>query len=114
MKANELQIGDWVVKPSGHICTMGRAEFSNDDAWFEDTKPIPLTAEILEKNGWMHDKELKHWWHAGVEFVIWYDLKTFQDFYCCEITSMKFNYVHELQNALRLCGLGEMADSFKV
>lgn len=52
MKAADLMIGDWVVKPSGHIRTMGRAEFSNDDAWFEDTKPIPLTTEILEKNGW--------------------------------------------------------------
>ena len=113
MKAADFMVGDWVVKPSGHIRTMGRAEFSNDDAWFEDTKPIPLTAEILEKNGW---KETQYW-HEYQD-----GRSTIQ---CCLpdmqgmingvfIEHFKCEYVHQYQHLLRLCGLNELADNFKV
>jgi hypothetical protein len=72
-------------------------------------RPIPLTSEILEKNGWsrdIYDNESYDnedaemlslwvgedgrnawWWHAGFELVI------------------PINYVHQLQNALTLCGI---------
>lgn len=113
MKANELQICDWVYIEEGD--ELGKTQvvaISEDNTdWLH---PILLTPEILEKNGWEHDTKLNHWWHSDVEFVIWYNLMTFQDFYCCEITTMKFDYVHQLQHALRLCGLNELADNFKV
>ena len=51
MKATELMIGDWIVKPSGHIRTIDRAEFSNDDAWFEDIKPIHSLPKSLRRMG---------------------------------------------------------------
>ena len=36
-------------------------------------------------------------------------LKRYLEFWICDTL-----YVHELQNALRLCGLNELADDFKV
>ena len=110
MKATELMIGDWIVKPSGHIRTIDRAEFSNDDAWFEDIKPIPLTPEILEKNGWWYDVE-DMWLHDEVDFGIerWNG-----GFQCYDINQIKLDSVHQLQQILRLCGLKELADNFKV
>ena len=113
MNDKELMIGDWIVKPSGNIRTMDRAEFSNDDAWFEDIKPIPLTPEILEENGW---KETQYW-HEYQD-----GKNTIQ---CClpdmrgkingiEIEHFKCEYVHQYQHLLRLCGLDELADNFKV
>lgn len=114
MKAEELMIGDWVNMPYGETSQMYGSGFSNRTDWFERVQPIPLTTEILEKNGWKHDKIFNNWWNPGVGFVIWYNLMTFQDFYCCEITSMKFDYVHQLQHALRLCGFTDLADNFKI
>ena len=128
MKANELMIGDWVWynnqphqirqlgifgenrdgddypavcvgKPNGVGLILERNEI----------EPIPLTPEILEKNGWGKDTYFNEsydnedieclslwvgedgknewWWHAGCELVT------------------PINYVHQLQNALRLCGI---------
>lgn len=110
MKATELMIGDWIVKPSGHIRTIDRAEFSNDDAWFEDIKPIPLTPEILEKNGWWYDVE-DMWLHDEVDFGIerWNG-----GFQCYNINQIKLDSVHKLQRVLRCCGLNDLADNFKV
>ena len=110
MKATELMIGDWIVKPSGHIRTIDRAEFSNDDAWFEDIKPIPLTPEILEKNGWWYDVE-DMWLHYEVDF----DIERWNGgFQCYNINQIKLHSVHELQRMLRCCGLWDMADNFKI
>lgn len=124
MKAADLMIGDWVVKPSGHIRTMGRAEFSNNDAWFEDIKPIPLTARILEKNGLektLIDEEYCYSLFT-MDYVI--VIRTNRDGYWKYdsmreigrgvVIQRKFDYVHELQHALRLCGLDELAENFKV
>ena len=70
---------------------------------FEDIEPIVLTQEILEKNGWRYNKvddvfypkmlkgELP--WIVGKE-----GLFRVKDF--CTIS-----YVHQLQHALRLCGI---------
>lgn len=110
MKATELMIGDWIVKPSGHIRTIDRAEFSNDDAWFEDIKPIPLTPEILEKNGWWYDVE-DMWLHDEVDFGIERWNGRFQ---CYDINQIKLDSVHQLQQALRIAGMTDMANNFKI
>ena len=139
MKSTDLMIGDWIVKPSGHIRTIDRTEFSNDDAWFEDIKPIPLTPEILEKNGWRWgltsgEEDIlscvggafgKHWVYdegAG-EISLIFPEDTNSGL--LKIDDQSFNrylkfvwydtlYVHNLQQALRLCGLDELADNFKI
>lgn len=62
-------------------------------------EPIPLTAEILEKNGLDKVPELS--------MVLNRDTMPLYH-------SPMLYYVHELQHALRLCGLNELADNFKV
>lgn len=123
MEAKDLMVGDWVQVP----CLIDNTE--NYNAWcqikqlrdcdldvigfkelsYDEICPIPLTPEILEKNGWVknlysaesydneeleclslwvgEDGKNKWWWHVGVELVT------------------PINYVHELQHALRLCGI---------
>ena len=113
MEANELMIGDWVIdgKNIAQITLItcdGIIETTfNESSNIEVIEPIPLTPEILEKNGWVKDlysvesydnEELeclslwvgedgknKWWWRVGVELVT------------------PINYAHELQHALRLC-----------
>lgn len=128
MEINKLMIGDWVWynnqphqirqlgifgenrdgdnypavcvgKPNGIGLILERNEIG----------PITITPEILEKNGWVKDTYFgecydnedieglslwvgedgknKWWWHAGCELVA------------------PINYVHQLQHALRLCGI---------
>lgn len=89
-------------------------------------EPIPLTEEILEKNGWdtspysilkvcndkwlefyHHERRLRLWWKGIDE---WQNHAEVQEVcFQCNCT-----YVHELQHALRLCGLNELADNFKL
>ena len=127
MKCKELQIFDWVQDKNGfqwQIIGVGddyayaTFEDNEGDPWEFDDKddqpePIPLTPEILEKNGW---KETQYW----LEYQE--DKNTIQ---CCppdmrgkingiDIEHFKCEYVHQYQHLLRLCGLNELADNFKV
>lgn len=83
--------------------------------------PIPLTTEILEKNGFMEDK--------AETYVKSYFFPVDKDnmstrgfrlevgnttFYITDHTLMPIRYVHELQHALRLMGMSEVADNFKI
>lgn len=110
MKANELMIGDWVIhdyyKTPIQIKSIPNAE--------QIYYPIPLTAEILEKNAYPEDGI----WYSFGDFYVApygdcfvihihsYDDK--RDFLC------RIHYIHEIQHALRLCGLNDLADNFKV
>lgn len=82
-------------------------------------EPIPLTAEILEKFGWKR-KGRPYEWRDGIMVQKWntddgafeiletpgYDGFTWRG---CDI-----NEVHKVQHALRVCGLNELAENFKV
>ena len=115
MKANELMIGDWVrctdPKPFRIEQIDGVEEqVYGDDGFFVDTgdlRPIPLTAEILEKNGFDMDGYVVHFKedeHYMLEMVF-EDDELRWTINCDEYTIMNFEYVHELQHALRLCGV---------
>ena len=124
MKCRELQFGDWCCNKHGfpmQITNVGddyayaTFEGNEGDPWeFDDKddqpKPIPLTAEILEKNGWWYEIE-DMWLHDEVSFCI---EKWNGKFQCYDINQIKLDSVHQLQHALRLCGLDELADNFKV
>ena len=130
MKANELMIGDWVYnknidKPMQVYPTMFSQMFrTRPDATTEDYNifPIPLTAEILEKNGWKkefdkkpymtfyHLEDEKYWlmWCISEHTLdIQRQNKTLLDQYnlCAERAVIACEYVHQLQHALRLCGI---------
>lgn len=137
MKANELQINDLVEYNGivGRIYATSmpfprKEERYNDkaiitlavngfiDALEEEISPIHLTAEILEKNGWWLENE-DFYRHKGVDFLLWW----YRGIWSVEIET-KFgveyhsftdiHYVHELQHALRLCELNELANNFKI
>lgn len=127
MKAKDLMIGDLAKFPYGidKVCDLPYVEGKGICASFaasatlfpvpvEALEPIPLTPEILEKNGFSGEgynmgvigfhtdpiPEVKD----GYEVFIWKDM-------CLEIkhgfTHLKRYtfYVHELQHALKLCGI---------
>lgn len=142
MKATDLMIGDWVYNS---YCKMNikwnypEMFSSNGITVGRDLEPIPLTSEILEKNGFNPDTFLTAEWKKEVYF---------KEFSSCVVEpddsgkyifgttiywnkkdgdgspidcgtmyeSMIYNlqYVHELQHALHLCGLNELADNFKI
>ena len=117
MRANELQIGDYVnyrgqiIKVSLLYDKGGSNEvgWSNKESvWVnaDNVEPIPLTPEVLEKNeidsvfktrykGFY----LEYHAEAGMIMLYVYNNDSFQP------TGIGFKYVHELQHALRLCGI---------
>ena len=110
MKTTELMIGDKVMVkvlsqiPDTYVLHTWTA---NDYSRVLQVKPIPLTPEILEKNGWWYNVE-DMWFHEEVDFCIEKFNGRFQK------KKKKLDSVNKLQQTLRLCGLNELADNFKV
>ena len=113
METKELMIGDKVMVkvlsqiPDTYVLHTWTA---NDYSRDLQVKPIPLTAKILEKNGWWYNVE-DMWLHDEIDFSI---EKWNGKFQCYDINQIKLYSVHQLQQILRLCGLKELADNFKV
>ena len=128
MKAADLMIGDWVgrvfddkriiedYRQVDWIRT-GEIGMRYQKVWsIGCIEPIPLTPEILEKNGfWVMEnvnngaEEYIAYATAGLMFHYNRD----NDYYFPN-TPISWKYVHELQHALRLCRLDELADNFKI
>ena len=134
IKDNELMIGDWVLTldathkekvfaqvdaiEEGKRSILVTRECSN---WFVDIdwiEPIPLTTEILEKNGFVIKKKWAQKGNFGNNpLIMWHydDDITTRDFkHELEIhqndtgkvhVSVQCDYVHELQHAMKLCGI---------
>ena len=139
MKVTDLMIGDKVMVkvlsqiPGTYVLHTWTA---NDYSRDIQVKPIPLTPEILEKNEF-YDRNTQGY------YAQWY-YKRFGSYVCFDIaislvykeievskvcgagtdceeeeygSSIVFGNdicVHTLQHALRLCGLDELADNFKI
>ena len=124
MLCKELMYGDWCCDKHGfpmQITNVGddyayaTFEGNEGDPWEFDDKedqpqPIILTLEILEKNGWWYYSD-DMWQHEEVGFYI---EKWNGRFQCYDINDIKLDSVHQLQQTLRLCGLNELADNFKI
>jgi hypothetical protein len=115
MKANELMIGDWVKckdpKCEGHqidLIDLGNEEVGLDGEIdnFEDICPIPITQEILEKNGFVFNHDIFDGIYPMVN-IIYCDYKLLADDgkYINGGETNNIKYVHELQHALKLCGI---------
>ena len=125
MKATQLMAGDWVCLKDDIKCELPLkidGVLTNDISLEGEgflggaeglIRPIPITPEILVRNGW---KETQYW-HEYQD-----GKNTIQ---CClpdmrgringiEIEHFKCEYVHQYQHLLRLCGLNELADNFKI
>lgn len=143
MKANELTYGDWVMvegiarkvsQLTRHKIGYFRPEINWGDCKLSytrlhDVHPIPLTAEILEKNGFRYeqmygsfyrsilgdyaiDREptISIGWNGRGEMCEW----DISDGKRGASYGKHLLGVHELQHALRLCGLNDLADNFKI
>lgn len=120
MKANELMIGDWVyqalykdaeIPNKGHVWKAVMVTYLPfDEDWA--IEPIPLTEEILKKNGRLYNGGWRRYLlHDNMN--VSYDLDRHQfEYKYSRIENIR--YVHQLQHILRLCGLNEIADNFKV
>ena len=128
IKCRDLMVWDWVSIPHGfamQIVDVGEDyayatwEGNESDPWEfcdkegDEPEPIPLTPEILEKNGW---KETEYWHeYKNGNTIIQCSLPDMQGVINeIEIKNFKCECVHQLQHLLRLCGLDELADNFKV
>lgn len=127
IKCRDLMVGDWVNNEYGllaqiinvcNVCAYAIFKNNEDSPWvFDDyvyhPVPIPLTSEILEKNGW---KETEYWHeYKDGNTIIQYSLSNIWGIINgVEIEHFKCEYVHQLQHLLHLCGLDELADNFKV
>ena len=92
-------------------------------------RPIPITPEILEKNGWKEHSytlphNLKEYFYVndekGIHLVwkrgtlsIWFAYNEDNDGIYSDIV-IPVKYVHQLQQVLRIAGLMDMANNFKV
>lgn len=124
MKTSELQLGDIVSclrshmivvslsfngdEPIGIILPLTNSPLTNIFTFREkDVYPIILDESMLMQNNF--NPEIVTWWRPeGKDF--------FKITIMNEDTSLctKIKYAHELQHALRLCGLSELAENLKV
>lgn len=128
-------VGDWITNRNGfpmQITNVGENyayatwEDNEGDPWEYDDKdeqpqPIPLTPEILEKNGFgfvkSSDKDTvwNGWWiYEDLELGTCCLNGDWPCFINIDDSNIKCEYVHQLQHALRLCKLDELANNFKV
>ena len=132
MKVNELTIGSWVLgkydnepyqikgisKTEDYIV----AKVFEHGMWqkVDVFEPIPLTPEILKKNGFEFDDVIpecrmfmgiddrvalrndKEYMNSVNEWHVHIDSEDY-----CTIANCELTYVHELQNLLRLCKINK-------
>lgn len=131
MKATELMIGDWVMyhntpRQVVYINDRRLRELHNnevgfthdEDEWIaaHNASPIPLTPEILEKNGWEKSigENPVEVWAIGKGVYLHKTDNGYKLREGAEFNVPSIHDVHELQHALRLCGLNDLADNFKI
>lgn len=157
MDSKSLMIGDWVYVPmakhTARIDSILSKEEAGCDACIvvdfmgqgylahykeKDITPIPLTAEILEKNGWkkhatygtkeddyieviymLYQHSFEVVFNDNEAVSIRHFVSSDDDGYDKLLIEMSDNnykpmYVHILQHALLQYGLNELADNFKI
>ena len=141
MKCKELQIGDWIQDENGfqwQIIGVGddyayaTFEGNEGDPWeFNDKddkpEPIEITEDILRQNKWevqgytllpsehyyVKDEGGNHLLLSHGTLSIWIACGEANDGVFSDVV-LPCKSVHQLQQALRLAGLSEIADNFKV
>jgi hypothetical protein len=115
MKVDEVMLGD-IVSVSGRPIHVTLAVLNN---WSDSIEPIPLTPEILEKNGFVKGDtmDFEDEIYCVELFNIHYDNEERRFWVCnffeseygtCEINHLfQIKHVHQLQHALKLCGINK-------
>jgi hypothetical protein len=134
-----LMIGDWVETEFGNFKVLSifgdwhgvevqnynneGNNFSIDDSIDLNCKGVPLTKEILIKNGWNETKP--HWFYNENNYIylaestagdgwLWEMIWTNTEGQVCIKPISTIKYVHELQHILRVCEFTTKADRFEV
>ena len=132
MKATDLMIGDKVMVkilsqiPNTYVLHTWTA---NDYSRDIQVKPIPLTPEILEKNGFERSVTIPSKFYRNIDnerlifcphsscydlgYVHWNESNDADIMHRLEV-QQPIMYIHQMQHALRLFGLDQLADNFKV
>ena len=132
MLCKELQYGDWVSAGGGlpmQITNVGEDyayatwEDNEGDPWEFDDKdeqpqPIPLTPEILEKNGFIKVNSQRYdYGYPDTDCYVKVNPKKNM----IHVNGRNANsnlyshsFVHQIQQALRLCGFNDLANNFKL
>ena len=139
MKAKELMIGDlvyctyWPQKRIERVWELKRVADDELKVVVMDEvplvfheryiEPIPLTAEILEQNGFVTKDKPDHWTGyrsytykysegpTGLTFRLFHATGKYEWSGKCEISlnslpyCIRFEYLHELQHILKICGI---------
>ena len=134
LKISDLSVGDWVrcgdenkqikcidLQNNNYFVHFSDPDTNdNDYAHIFDIEPIPITAEILDKNGWSNDgmyatlridehRHLEYYYHEHRLRKYYYGIDEWQNH--AKVTDITFAVhcysVHQLQHALRLAGVDE-------
>lgn len=105
---SKLMIGDWVyIKEYPSIAQPMQVKKEHFVRSLVEFEPIPLTTEIIEKNGFEKNRDYGYFiGQTNSGYYIYFDNNYLSiqagydaiEFAWCE-------YVHELQHALKLCGI---------
>ena len=122
MKCQVIMIGDWVqindiphkieaiditdaeVQADGEVFYVGEDRYSSGDK----IDGVPITCEILEKN----EDGIHFIWKRGT-LSIWLDDEKYNE-RRCQNAIIPVKYVHQVQQVLRVIGLDELANNFKI
>lgn len=127
LNISDLSVGDWVLNMKGFptkvqvITSEGNMRCGEDakpehsvHIWITDVSPIPITPEILKKNGFafLPDDNPRHLRFVDGNIVIstyegreTFALYCYNDMGWTETFSQTLRYIHQLQHALRLAGV---------
>ena len=115
----DLMIGDWFyweINCKNYPTQVCEETFGLTNETISNFHPIPITKEILEKNGFVLNEVVKEYYiFRGIDNRVyicndreyinsrneWHVHIDSEDY--CTIASCELTYVHELQNILRLC-----------
>lgn len=130
MDRHELMVGDWIetLNQNKEVCRVQVNEIQEKQvsfyhknhyylgASYENVKPIALTKEMLEKNGFEFFDSSYFNDIVSITFFstgIYFNCHVYKG-EVCDVIERHINYVHELQHLLCLCGLKAMANNFKI
>ncbi len=125
MRPDEVMIGDWLLFTDPDTGETGPAQIDKDDIGFDNEefwdlfKPIPITPETLEDNGFVKTERNYHILQFG---EVIFGRSPTGEYYAdgrgpynfIKIYNLYLKYVHELQHALILAGLYDLAINFKI
>lgn len=105
MKAEELMVGDWVLDTYTNKPMRIEGINGSNPRFGQDLEPIPLTPEILEKNGFRYNDApfVNGWEQFGL--TLYRDGGNGYLINCGINVALIINSVHELQHCLKLVGI---------